>query len=67
MKERHGMPAVAGLTTTACHQAGHLLMLTLLERSVVASGGGDGCGVTPALDEFAAKRCCMISQYDLLR
>ncbi|NLF61568.1 MAG: hypothetical protein GX574_10490 [Lentisphaerae bacterium] len=54
MRERHGIPAIADFTTTARHEAGHLLMLWLLDRQGVASGIADGCGLTKALDEPGA-------------
>jgi len=36
MDERHDIPAIADLSTAAHHEAGHLLMLWLLERYAVA-------------------------------
>ncbi|HRR42560.1 MAG TPA: hypothetical protein P5244_15110 [Syntrophales bacterium] len=44
------MPAFGNLTTTARHEAGHLLMLWLLDRQGFACGIADGCGMTKALD-----------------
>jgi hypothetical protein len=40
---------------TALHEAGHLLMLWLLDRYAVACGITDGCGITKSLDEPGEK------------
>jgi hypothetical protein len=55
MRNLHGIPTIADLTSTARHEAGHLLMLWLLVRYAVACGIADGCGVTKALDVSGEK------------
>lgn len=55
MRNHHSIFSPVDLTTTARHEAGHLLMLWLLERQGIACGIADGCGLTKALDEPVAK------------
>ncbi|MGI5924523.1 MAG: hypothetical protein ACOX9E_11330 [Lentisphaeria bacterium] len=49
-RELHGLAADKSLCALASHEAGHLLMLWLLDRYAIACGITDGCGVTKALD-----------------
>lgn len=51
MKERDSLPAFGNLKDTARHEAGHLLMLWLLDRYAVACVITDDGGVTKALDD----------------
>ena len=50
MKERHGIPAIADLTATARHEAGHLLGSAPGSLMAAPAERADGCGVTKALD-----------------
>lgn len=50
-RELHGFAADKRLCALAHHEAGHLLMLWLLDRYALARGIVDGCGITKALDE----------------
>lgn len=79
MPSLHGTSPTAALTATIRHEAGHLLMLWLLERQGVACGIADGCGLTKALDEpgametphqrilYAMSGMVLGGDYDLLR
>ena len=49
MPSLHGIPTNADLNSTARHEAGHLLMLWLLDCQGVACGIADGCGLTQQL------------------
>jgi len=57
MQERdlHGTVADKSLLALASHEAGHLLMLWLLDRYAIACGIADGCGITKSLDEPGEK------------
>lgn len=55
MRNQRCIFSAADITTIARHEAGHLLMLWLLDRYAVACGIADGCGLTRALDEPGAK------------
>jgi hypothetical protein len=54
-RELHGLAADKSLCALASHEAGHLLMLWLLDRYAVACGIADGCGIIKALDEPGEK------------
>jgi len=43
MKERHSLPAFGNVKVLSRHEAGHLLMLWLLDRQGIACGIADGC------------------------
>jgi hypothetical protein len=51
MEERHSLPTFKNLKTLARHEAGHLLMLWLLDRYAVACIITDEGGLTKALDD----------------
>jgi hypothetical protein len=51
VKERHGISTNTDLRTLARHEAGHLLMLWLLDRYAVACIITDEGGLTKALDD----------------
>lgn len=54
-RELHGIAADKSLLALASHEAGHLLMLWLLDRYAIACGIVDGCGITKSLDEPGEK------------
>ncbi len=55
MKERHSLPAFLNLKTILRHEAGHLLMLWLLDRHAIGCIITEEGGLTQALDEPGEK------------